>query len=272
MQSSTVTGADGVKLHVDEAGNRSGRPIVFIHGFSQCRLAWNKQMNSDLARDFRLVAFDLRGHGLSDSPPEGYIDSKTWADDINAILTGLKLDDAVLVGWSYGPLVILDYIRHYGEDRIGGSNMIAAVTKLGSDEAMAVLSPEFINLIPGFFSESADEGKLSLGALLEMCFANRPSDDELKTMLEYNVSVPYYVRQGMFSRSFTNDDLLPNLKKPVLVTHGVNDRVVKPIAAEQHSSMIPAGQLHLVEKAGHAPFWDDADGYNARLKAFCDAV
>jgi non-heme chloroperoxidase len=270
MQSSTVTGADGVKLHVDETGNRSGQPIVFIHGFSQCRLAWSRQMDSDLARDFRLVAFDLRGHGLSDTPRDGYTDSKIWADDLNAVLTELELDGAVLVGWSYGPLVILDYIRHYGEDRIAGFNMVGAVSKLGSDEAMAVLSPEFTGLVPGFFSEDPAEGKSSLEALLGMCFANRPSDDELNRMLDYNVSVPFYVRQGLFSRAFDNDDLLPNLKKPVLITHGDQDVIVKKTAAEQHRSAIPTAELHIVENAGHAAFWDNTDAYNKRLREFCE--
>ena len=52
----------------------------------------------------------------------------------------------VLCGWSYGPLVFLDYIRHYGEDRIGGLQFVGAVTKLGSAEAMAVLSAEFLDV------------------------------------------------------------------------------------------------------------------------------
>ena len=272
MQSSTVTGANGVKLHVDETGNRSGRPIVFIHGFSQSRLSWSKQLDSDLSQDFRLVAYDLRGHGLSDKPNDGYTDSKVWADDLRAVLDGLQLDDAVLVGWSYGPLIILDYIRHYGEDGISGSNMIGGVSKLGSDEAMAVLTPEFTGLVPGFFSEDPEEGKSSLGELIRLCFAKSLSDVEFDAMLERSISVPYYVRRGLFSRAFDNDDLLPELHKPVLITHGAKDAVVKPIAAEQHKSAIPKAELHMVENAGHAAFWDEAANYNERLRNFCESL
>ncbi len=72
-------------------------------------------MHSELADTFRLVALDLRGHGLSDKPLDGYADSKMWADDIHAVIRALRLDHPVLCGWSYGALVILDYIRHYGE-------------------------------------------------------------------------------------------------------------------------------------------------------------
>ena len=68
MNAHMVTGDGGTKLHVQETGKRSGKPILFIHGFSQCSLAWSKQLNSDLADSFRLLALDLRGHGLSDKP------------------------------------------------------------------------------------------------------------------------------------------------------------------------------------------------------------
>ncbi len=125
MKNHTITGGGGIRLHLVEAGNPKGRPIIFIHGLSQCWLTWSRQMNSDLAGpDCRLVAMDIRGHGLSDKPREGYADSRLWADDINAAIQGLGLDHPVLCGWSYGPLIILDYIRHYGEDGIGGINFI----------------------------------------------------------------------------------------------------------------------------------------------------
>ena len=47
-------------------------------------------------------------------------------------------------------------------------------------------------------------------------------------MLGYNLAVPPYVRQALFSRSFDNDDLLSRIRKPVLVVHGAQDAVVKP--------------------------------------------
>jgi len=63
-----VTGGGGARLHVVETGNSGGRPLVFLHGFSQSWLAWQRQMRSTLADDYRLVALDLRGHDRSDEP------------------------------------------------------------------------------------------------------------------------------------------------------------------------------------------------------------
>ena len=145
---------------------------------------------------------------------EGYADSKMWADDIHAVIRALDLDHPVLCGWSYGPLVILDYIRHYGETDIRGANFVGGVTKLGSDEAASVLSPDFLGLIPGFFSTDTQECVAAVTSLARMCFVRPLTDEEFYLALGYNVSVPAYVRQGLFSRSFDNDDLLPKLANP----------------------------------------------------------
>ena len=201
-------------------------------------------MNSSLAEDYRLIAPDLRGHGLSDRPRDGYNDSKQWADDVNAVIQALNLEQPVLSGWSYGPLVFLDYIRHYGEDRLGGLQFVGAVTKLGSEEAASVLTPEFLSLVPQFCSTDAETSVRGLDGLLRLCFAQEPSATELYLMLGYNVSVPPYVRQGMLSRSFDNDDLLPLIRKPVLITHGAADAIVRPAAVDQHKAAMPHAQVH----------------------------
>lgn len=258
-------------MHVVETGNPRGRPIVFIHGLSQCWLQWSRQMNSSLSKDHRLVALDMRGHGLSDKPRHGYDDSKQWADDVNAVIQALNLDSPVLSGWSYGPLVFLDYIRHYGDARLGGLHFVGAVTKLGSEEAISVLTPEFLSLVPQFFSTDTETSVRGLQGLLRLCFAQEPSATELYLMLGYNILVPPYVRQGMLSRSFDNDDLLPKIRKPVLITHGIADAIVKPAAVEQHKAAMAHAQVHLA-KTGHAAFWDDAAGFNERLHAFCESL
>jgi pimeloyl-ACP methyl ester carboxylesterase len=268
MKEHKITGGGGIQLHVVETGNPRGRPIMFIHGISQCWLTWRRQLSSDLADDFRLIAMDIRGHGLSDKPREGYADSKLWADDVNAAVQALRLDHPVLVGWSYGPLVILDYIRHYGEDGISGINFIGGITKLGSDEAMSVLGPEFLSLVPGFFSTEVEEIVRSLDSLLRLCYAQKLSAEDRYLMLGYGLSVPPYVRQALLSRSLDNDDLLPRIRKPVLITQGTEDAIVKPSAVDKHKAGLPHAQIHIVPNVSHAPFWDDAAGFNQRLRAF----
>ena len=272
MQVHTVTGGGGIRLHVEETGPRDGRPILFIHGFSQCRLAWTKQLHSDLADDFRLVAMDIRGHGLSDKPRDAYGDSQLWAEDVQAVIDALGLDHPILSGWSYG-VILCDYLRCYGEERIGGINFVSAATKFGSEAALAVLGAEFLSLVPGFFATDAEESVRSLEHFLHhLVMHEEPSPADLYFFLGYNVIVPPYVRQGLFSRALDNDDLLRQLRKPVLITHGEQDVVLLPTAAEQHAASIRHAQLSLYPNVGHAPFWEDAPRFNRELRAFADAV
>src|SRR6202000_1122671 len=101
---------------------------------------------------------------------DAYTDSKLWADDVHAVIHSLNLYHPVLSGWSYGPLVLLDYIRDYGESQIGGLHFVGGVTKLGSAEAMSVLTPEFLNLVPQFLSTDAETVARGLEGLLRLCF------------------------------------------------------------------------------------------------------
>jgi non-heme chloroperoxidase len=272
MHTHAITGGGGIRLHAVEAGNPKGRPILFIHGFSQCWMSWRRQLESDLADRFRLVAMDLRGHGLSDKPRDAYGDSRLWADDVHAVIRALDLERPILSGWSYGPLVILDYIRHYGEEQIGGSHFVGGVTKLGSEEAASVLAADFLGLVPGFFSADAEEGARALGGLLTLCFKSGLATNDRYLMLGYNLSVPPHVRQALFSRAIDNDDLLPNLRKPVLVSHGGDDIVVSPSVIEKQMARIPRREVSVIANAGHAVFWDDAPAFNQSLRQFAQAL
>jgi pimeloyl-ACP methyl ester carboxylesterase len=90
-------------------------------------------------------------------------------------------------------------------------------------------------------------------------------------MLGYNASVPPHVRQSLLSRFIDNEDLLQNIRKPVLITHGCADAIVKPTSVERHKALMPHAEIQLMPNAGHAAFWDDAEAFNERLHQFCEA-
>lgn len=271
-QDHVITGGGGCRLHLVETGNRKGQPILFLHGFSQSVFTWSAQLSSELARRFRLVAMDLRGHGSSDKPATGYEDSKLWADDIEAAIRELSLDQPILCGWSYGPLLMLDYVRFYGESKIGGLHFVDGLSKLGSAAALSVLTPALLALVPGLFSTDAQTSVAALDSLLRLCFVRQPSQADLYTMLGYNAFVPPFVRQALFSRTIDNDDVLQTIRKPVLITHGAADAVVKLDVVEQLQRLIPQAEIQIMPNAGHAPFRDDAPSFNRRLAAFADGI
>ncbi|MEF8907713.1 MAG: alpha/beta hydrolase [Haloarculaceae archaeon] len=268
MDSHTITGGGGVELRVDETGNRNGRPVLFIHGYSQSRLCWTRQLESDLAEDFRLVAIDNRGHGRSDKPEGAYADSTLWAEDIRSVIEELDLDRPVLVGWSYGGLIIADYLGAYGDEHIAGINLVGAISKNGTGDAMAVIGEDFTDRVPGFESTDAEDSVAALERFLRDCMHDDPSPADLSFMLGYNVLVPPHVRTSLHSRTVTHDDDLQAVEVPVLVTHGEADGVVLPAAAEEHADLIGAAETSFYPEVGHSPFWEAPERFNRELREF----
>jgi non-heme chloroperoxidase len=268
-RSHRIPGGTGVALHVEETGNPGGRPMLFIHGFSQCRLAWSRQLDSGLGRDLRLVAMDLRGHGLSDKPRDGYGDPAVWAADIHAVVTELGLERPILCGWSYG-VVIADYLRSHGEQAVGGIVLVGAISRLG-EPVLPFLGGEFVATLPGLFSTDVETSTTALQTFLRLTTSAEPAPEDLYLALGYNSAVPPQVRQALLSRTFDHDDLLERLTIPVLLTHGVEDAVVLPAMSEHHARLIPHAKTSWYEGVGHTPFREAPDRFNAELHAFARA-
>jgi pimeloyl-ACP methyl ester carboxylesterase len=272
MTTHTVSGGGGIDIHVDERGNEDGRPILFVHGYSVTRLAWDAQMHSDLGDDFRLVALDNRGHGWSDKPEDAYDDAELWAEDLHAVIDTLELDDPVLVGASYGGLTVTDYLSVYGDDAVAGVNLVGGITKIGTEDAMAVIGEAFVEFLPAF--ESTDVGE-SVGGIREFIPRMRYtplSPQEHYYWLGFMASVPPHVRVGLHSRSVTYDDLLPGIESPVLLSHGEEDEIVLPEAAEEHADRFSNARISLYPEVGHLPSWENPDRFNRELREFVDGL
>jgi non-heme chloroperoxidase len=268
-KSLVVRTPDGVTIAAQEWGNPSGSEILFIHGFSQASLSWQRQVESDLAKEFRMVTYDLRGHGNSDKPfePEKYKESKTWADEVQAVIDAAKLKRPVLVGWSYGGRVIADYLAIHGAARLAGLNYVDAVSK--SDPSFF---GDGLKVQPLMFSEDLATNIAATRTFLHNCFEKQPSQDDFETMLAFNMMVPPKVRANMGGRTLSMDDTLKALKLPVLVTQGAADKLVLVAAAKHTVATIPGAKLSVYDGVGHAPFWEDAARFNAELSAFVRAA
>jgi non-heme chloroperoxidase len=117
---SFLAGADGVRLRFTDRGPADGdraRPVLLVHGWKGSHRLWDPAIVR-LARDHRVVAFDLRGMGESEKPRCAY-DFDELSDDLGAVIDALGLDDIVLVGWSMGTTVSLRYLERGGQG-VGG--------------------------------------------------------------------------------------------------------------------------------------------------------
>lgn len=122
----TVPGDTPVRLYYEDSGG-DGRPVVLIHGWPLSAAGWASNTGALVGAGYRVVAYDRRGFGRSDKPEDGY-EYDTLASDLNELLTELDLTGAVLVGFSMGGGEVARYIGTYGEGRLAGAVLAAAIT------------------------------------------------------------------------------------------------------------------------------------------------
>ncbi len=264
-----VTTPDGVRISAQEWGNPQGPEILFIHGFSQSHLSWNRQVRSELARDFRMVTYDIRGHGVSDKPmtPEYYKEGKRWADEVQAVIDQMGLRKPVLVGWSYGGRIVNDYLLTHGTGRIAGIDFVAATSK--ADPSLFGPGLRFLKpMSEADLAANIDATK----QFLKACFAKQPSAEDYDTMLAFNMMVPPVVRGHMGGRPVPYEAMLRSLNVPFLVTHGTEDQLVLIGMGRLTASMVPGAKLSVYEGVEHAPFWEDAPRFNRELAEFVRAA
>jgi non-heme chloroperoxidase len=269
MQAASVTTVDGLNLAVQEWGNPRGAEILFIHGFNQSHLSWQHQVEDvALAADFRMITFDLRGHGSSDKPPDKarYAHDR-WGDDVAAIMRACGLRRPVLAGWSLGGNVICDYVRSFGTQSLAGINFVAAATK----SEQRFFGPGRTNY-PQMFSADLAANIAATRGFLRACFERQPTQDEFETMLAFNMVVPPPVRAGVMGRPPNPGDALAEICCPVLVTHGEADHILLVGLGEFTAAAVKGARLSLYAGVGHAPFWEDTPRFNRELAEFVRAA
>ena len=269
----SIAGGGGLRLKLYEGGKAAGSPIVFIHGFTGSYLSWERQLFGPLAEEFRLLAYDLRGHGASDKPldPSKYTDGKLWAKDLNAVIRAKRLDRPVLVGWSYGGYVIADYLRRYGDKEIGGVVFVGANTKNGTAEAAGHLTDEVLSLFGDVLSTDLLKSIDGTGALIRI-FGDRVRGRRRERAYGSAMMVPPAVRAAMFDRLLDNDDVLTRILVPTLVLHGDADRIVRLSAATHTAATVPGAKLLVYDGVGHAVQFDAPERFRRDLSEFVRAT
>jgi pimeloyl-ACP methyl ester carboxylesterase len=103
---------NGVKIHYELNG--SGPDLVLIHGLSGSLAFWQLRIAPELSQNFRVLTYDLRGHGQSDMPPVGYT-SRDMAEDLLALINHLGIERPHIVGHSLGGLVAMHLVSLHSD-------------------------------------------------------------------------------------------------------------------------------------------------------------
>lgn len=270
IENTEVVGAGGVRIGLRVAGAANLPAIVLVHGWAQSSLAWTHQLTDpQLTRHFRLVAMDLRGHGNSGVPADGYDDPAVWAGDLAAVLE-FAGTPAVVVGWSYGGLVIADYLRVHGTAGLAGIVLAGAITEIGRGREGGQIGSAMRAALPAALSDDLDVALPALIGLNEDMAAKPVPGGLAQALLGASLSVPPMVRGALFRRTADSAEVLAGVDVPALVVHGTEDRVVEPFAGEFAAGKIPGARKRWLQGVGHLPFIEAAEEFNAALLRFAE--
>ncbi|MCW8279599.1 alpha/beta hydrolase [Agrobacterium sp. InxBP2] len=266
----TVTSSDGVTIAVEETGNPQGQPIVFVHGLLGSRINWDSQTADPDLQRFRLITFDLRGHGLSAKPDDAdaYKDGDRWADDLDAVLRGSGATNPVLVGWSLGGVVLSNYLANHGDGGIGGLLYVDGVIELKPD--LITPHPE---VYAGLASEDLRTHLDMVRTFLALCFATQPESATFERLLSNAAVASWLMTRTVPSMTVQAKEGLAKAKKPVLLIYGGKDNLVRPQPSiERAKSFNGAIKSEIYDNSGHAPFLEEASRFNKDLAKFAASV
>ena len=244
---------NGVGLSCDESGE--GRPLVFVHGLASCSASW-RATASLLSGDFRCIAVDLMGFGRSDKPLGETYTLERQGELLRLLLAELKLEDAVLVGHSYGGGVCLSALRDPCP-RVGALVLVGSICYPQAVPlsfrllAFPLLGPLALYLAPKSWATGAVFGNAygrGLGPAKELVAANAFA----LASASGRHALVRTVRELAARPAGPLADY-GRVSAPTLIVWGRRDRLVPIALGERLASEIPRAQFVALDECGHLP-------------------
>ncbi len=272
VKSKSTTTGEKVRINYKDYG--TGKPVVLIHGWPLTKDMWEYQLEDLINAGLRVIKYDRRGFGKSDKPWTGY-DYDTLADDLNALMEELDLQDATLVGFSMGGGEVVRYLSRYGSGRVSKAVLISSVAPYmaKSDDNPDGVDPDTFNkMLEGLRKDRIgfldDFGKQFFGVNL----INHPVSTPLMDYYLHmgSLAAPQSTKACVVSFAYTDfraDCQAINI--PTLIIHGDSDKVVPMEASSDRvAKMIPDAQYLVYEGAPHGLFYTHREALNKDLVSF----
>jgi pimeloyl-ACP methyl ester carboxylesterase len=244
---------DGVRLHYQEKG--TGTPLVLIHGYTSSTYSW-KDVFEPLAKNFRVIAVDLKGFGFS-GKPDGDYTRRGQAILVTHLLEHLKVEQAWLCGNSMGGEVALNVALAHPERVLG----LILIDSAGVEVAgKGTLTPSYLTIpVVGrlLIALSLTSSKLVRQGLEKSFYdQNLVTADRIA-----NYYRPLQTRGGQLAalRARTQWSIFPieadlgKINVPTLVLWGAQDQLIPLAAGQKLNSLIKDSKLVVFDNCGHLP-------------------
>jgi 3-oxoadipate enol-lactonase len=255
---------NGIDLYFTDSGTPSRKTIVFIHGFPFSHETWDRQVDL-LEMDYRVIAYDLRGHGNS-GIGDGQYALEFFVDDLIGLLDHLKIGRAVLCGLSIGGYIALRAVERSPE-RVEGLILCDTQSEADSNEARLRRAATIRAVKTNGVNAYAEE-------LVEALFAPQSitaKDEVVKKIIETIQSNSSLGICGTLLALAGRTDTtasIPSVKVPTLILVGEHDKVTPPLASQKMHDKIPNSEFHIIPNAAHMSNLENPDEFDKYLLDF----
>jgi pimeloyl-ACP methyl ester carboxylesterase len=239
--------AGGLRLRYLEQGERAGHPVIMLHGLADSSYSFSRLL-PHLARAHRVLVLDLRGHGESERPLEGYR-PRDMAGDVLGFMDALGIERATLVGHSMGTFVARR-VALAAPERVAGLVLIASATTARNEVLLDVqrsLAP-LPESVPEAFAREFQAGTV-----------HQPIPEEfMARVVEESGKAPTRVWRAALGGLVAEERFagLGEASIPALLLWGERDGMFTRAEQESLIALLPVASLKVYRETGHAPHWE----------------
>ena len=266
-----VVTPDGAKIFYEEQGK--GKTILLVHGWQCSGKFWQKNV-PELAKNFRVITVDLRGHGNSSKILSGHTIHQ-YATDIRTLIETLQLRNVTLAGWSLGGPVVLTYWHKYTKDsRLSGIVLVdtpPAPMHSGAWNSHGLRGNNWAGYSKALDGVMNNREASTLAFIKNMFHGADPPESDIAWIKEEVMKTPSWVAVGIGSDLYYTDaaQYLSSVAVPTLVFAADSNFYKKGIemgrwiaAQIKNSTFVP------VPEAGHILFYEKPAVFNKAVTEF----
>jgi pimeloyl-ACP methyl ester carboxylesterase len=245
-------------MYYVEAG--AGEPLVLIMGFGGDHLAWGLQLQA-FAATHRVIAFDNRGVGQTDSPDVPYT-TGLMAEDTRGLMDRLGIERAHVLGVSMGGMIAQELALAHPH-RVRSLQLHNTLAR--TDPYTRACATAWVEVREALPPEAALRA-IALWLFAPATYNERP--ELVETIIQSALANPYpqtvtgWRRQREAVAAHDALARLGAIRCPTLVTAAEDDILIRPRASGALAEAIAGAEFVTIPRAGHVPFWEQADAFN----------
>lgn len=253
--------------YIDE-GSINDPAIILIHGFPLNKTMWNKQVEV-LKDEYRVIAYDIRGHGNSDIGDENF-SMALFVTDLLSLMDALKIDKTILCGFSMGGYIVLNAVENY-PDRFTALLLCDTTCTADKPEAKEKRLTAIESIREKGLEAYAEESLKKLFSRISFTKHQEEIAIVRDMIIKTSKQSLYTTLHALTERKETCIRL-HEIKVPVLILVGKEDEITPPDVALSMHEKIKGSILKEIAQAGHLSNLENPNEFNQHLTGFLSSI